>query len=132
MVGLHAKYLLNRYWKTQFNVSLPRLRPASGFENVPGLPDRYYVRYLCALRLFLPDAGIILSTRESRRFRDNMSDICVTLMSAGSKTDPGGYTIGDIEGQFSVEDKRSIQEVTDMLRMRGMDPIFVDWNSVLK
>ncbi|MDH5655452.1 MAG: 2-iminoacetate synthase ThiH [Spirochaetia bacterium] len=132
MVGTHAKYLMSRFWKTHVNVSLPRLRPAEGLGKVPRLPDRYYVRFLCALRMYLPDAGIILSTRESADFRNNMSDICITMMSAGSRTDPGGYTLEDTDGQFSIEDLRSISEVSEMLAERGIDPVFVDWSSVLK
>lgn len=132
MAGIHAKYLMKNYWQSQINISLPRLRPASGFEDVPGIDDKTYVKYLCALRLFLPDAGIILSTREAPRFRNHMSKICITMMSAGSKTDPGGYTIEETDGQFEIEDKRSVEQVTQMLIQQNMEPVFTDWSSTMK
>jgi len=131
-VGIHAKHLLKRYWKTQINVALPRLRSAAGFESVPGIPDRMFVRFLVALRLFLPDAGIVLSTRESARFRDSMAGICVTTMSAGSRTDPGGYSGLESERQFEIDDARSVGEIVTALRNQNLDPVFVDWACEMK
>ncbi len=145
--GIHARYLLRRYWKTQIQVSLPRLRPASGVNAVPLVSDPDYVRYLCALRLFLPDAGIVLSTRETAELRDSMAEICITAMSAASRTDPGGYSLKPDTasenrtaakdemkqtGQFAIEDDRSVSEIQEMLISKGIEPVFTDWTYILK
>ena len=133
-VAQHARHLMKKYWKTQVQVSLPRLRPADGLSQVPYLPDRMYVQYLAALRLYLPDAGMVLSTREGRVMRDHMADICITSMSAGSRTDPGGY--GEHEEhygeQFAIEDNRTVEEMRSMLFSRGIEPVMTDWSSILK
>ena len=110
-VGLHARHLMRTFWQTQISVSLPRLRPAAGFNSVPALSDRRFVQYLTALRIFLPDVTLVISTRESPTLRDNMVDICVNFMSAGSKTDPGGYSDQGATEQFAIEDNRSVAEV---------------------
>ncbi len=130
--GLHAHYIMRNYWRTEVSISLPRLRRAEGFENIPVIEDRVYVQYLSALRLFLPDAGINLSTRETARLRDNLVKICVTSMSAGSKTEPGGYSGSEATEQFQIEDSRSVAEIVSMLQEKGIEPVFNDWSSVLK
>ena len=83
----HARYLMRRYWQTEISVSLPRLQPAKGLDSPPLLSDRDYIRYLCALRLFLPELGLSLSTRETPEMREYLADICISQMSAGSKTE---------------------------------------------
>jgi 2-iminoacetate synthase len=92
-VAAHATYLLRRCWKAQLTISLPRLRPCAGeFEPLTHLADRELVQLVCAFRLFLPDAGLVLSTREPARLRDGLIPLGITLLSAGSHTEPGGYT----------------------------------------
>lgn len=92
-VAAHAQYLLRHCWKAQLTISLPRLRPCAGsFEPLSILADRELAQLLCALRLFLPDVGLVLSTREPARLRDGLIPLGVTLISAGSHTEPGGYT----------------------------------------
>lgn len=131
--ALHARYLLKQYWQSQIALSLPRLRPAEGVTDLPEIPDREYARYLFAMRLFLPDAGLNLSTRESQRMRDNLAGLVVTHMSAGSRTEPGGYGAPrEADEQFSIDDDRSIAEVRMALEDRGLEPVFVDWAPVLK
>jgi 2-iminoacetate synthase len=130
--ALHARYLLKQYWQTQISLSLPRLRPAAGLAEVPHVSDRAYVRYLLAMRLFLPDAGLNLSTRESAGLRDSLTPLCITHMSAGSRTEPGGYSGEDSTEQFETEDRRSVAEVRDMLIASELEPVFVDWSPVLK
>ncbi|MCB1173189.1 MAG: 2-iminoacetate synthase ThiH [Leptospiraceae bacterium] len=133
VLARHARYLLHQYWQSRVSVSLPRLRPAEGLQDpsIPGIPDRDYVRYLCALRLYLPDAGIYLSTRESSRMRDHMARICITDMSAGSKTDPGGYALEGSTEQFSIDDTRSVAELGADLRRQDLDVILNDWAALL-
>ena len=132
MLAQHARFLMKKFWRTQFSLSLPRLRPAAGVSPNPSLSDRRFVQYLTALRLFLPDVGLTLSTRESEELRDNLARICITMMSAGSKTDPGGYSGGDAGEQFSIEDRRSIAEVSASLETLGLEPVFSDWAYVMK
>ncbi|HEY6167955.1 MAG TPA: 2-iminoacetate synthase ThiH [Verrucomicrobiae bacterium] len=92
-VAAHAQYLLKNCWKAQLTISLPRLRPSAGeFEPLTHMSDRELVQLVCAFRLLLPDVGLVLSTREPARLRDGLIPLGITLMSAGSHTEPGGYT----------------------------------------
>ena len=82
-VGLHAAYLVHRYWKSSVSISFPRLRPAAGgFQPPSFVSDPHMVQLICALRLWLPDAGLVLSTREPAELRDNLLPLGVTQMSA--------------------------------------------------
>jgi 2-iminoacetate synthase len=92
-VAAHARHLLTHCWKAQVTISLPRLRPCAGeFEPLTHMSDRELVQLVCAFRLFLPDVGLVLSTREPARLRDGLIPLGITLISAGSHTEPGGYT----------------------------------------
>src|SRR6267154_1628802 len=92
-VAAHAEYLLRNCWKAQLTISLPRLRPCAGeFEPLTRMTDRDLVQLVCAFRLVFPDAGLVLSTREPAKLRDGLVPLGITLMSAGSHTEPGGYT----------------------------------------
>ena len=92
-VAAHAAYLLKNCWKAQVTVSLPRLRPCAGeFQPLTHISDRELVQLVCAFRLFLPDVGLVLSTRESAKLRDGLIPLGITMISAGSHTEPGGYT----------------------------------------
>jgi 2-iminoacetate synthase len=92
-LALHCDYLMRNCWKSQITISLPRLRPHAGdFEPLTQITDREMVQLVCALRLVFPDAGIVLSTREPARLRDGLFPIGITHISAGSHTEPGGYT----------------------------------------
>jgi 2-iminoacetate synthase len=149
----HLEYLLKKCWRSQLTVSLPRLRPASGgFHPRQSFSDRDLIQALCALRITFPQVGIVLSTRESPEFRDALMPIGVTMMSAGSRTEPGGYTgqgkhslhrtvkgritqtacgVSKAEGQFEVDDSRSPNEVAAALRARGLEPVWKDWDSAI-
>ncbi|HVR35400.1 MAG TPA: 2-iminoacetate synthase ThiH, partial [Methylomirabilota bacterium] len=92
-LAAHAEHLLRHCWKAQVTISLPRLRPCAGeFEPLTQLSDRELVQLVCAFRLFLPDVGLVLSTREPAPLRDGLMPLGITLVSAGSHTEPGGYT----------------------------------------
>lgn len=92
-VAAHAEYLLRHCWKAQLTISLPRLRPCAGeFQPLTHMTDRELAQLICAFRLMFPDVGLVLSTREPARLRDGLVPIGITLMSAGSHTEPGGYT----------------------------------------
>jgi 2-iminoacetate synthase len=129
-MGLHARYLMKKYWKSQVSISFPRLRPAAGaFQPRYQVSDLNFVQLLTALRLFLPDTGFTLSTRETAEFRDHLIPLGITSMSAGSRTDPGGYTLGiEAEGQFEIADHRSPGAVAEVLRQKGYEPVWKDWD----
>jgi 2-iminoacetate synthase len=92
-VAAHASWLLKHCWKAQVTVSLPRLRPCAGeFQPLTSFADRDLVQVIAAMRLFLPDVGIVLSTRENAGLRDRLLPLGITHASAGSHTEPGGYT----------------------------------------
>ena len=128
--GLHARYLTRRFWRTQVTISFPRLRPAAGgFQPRTPVSDRQLAQFICALRLLCPDAGLILSTRESAALRDNLLPLGITQMSAGSCTAPGGYVDGDRSTeQFAIDDDRPPAQIVALLRAKGYDPVFKDWD----
>ena len=109
-VAAHATYLLRRCWKAQLTISLPRLRPCAGeFQPRTGMSDRELVRLVCAFRLMFPDVGLVLSTREPAWLRDGLIPLGITLMSAGSHTEPGGYTGVDREKLHRTERGRIVE-----------------------
>lgn len=132
--ALHALWLQQTFWKAQILVSFPRLRQApGGFAPPHPVSDAEVVQLACALRLLLPDAVLVLSTRESARFRDGLARICITQMSAGSRTEPGGYSHpGEQDGQFCVEDTRSPAQVARSLVAAGIEPVWKDWDDGLR
>lgn len=104
-LAAHAAYLFSRCWRSSLTVSVPRLRPCAGHFNPTALvSDRDLTQLVVALRIFLPDVGIVLSTREPARLRDGLIPLGVTLMSAGSHTEPGGYTGAGREHTRATED----------------------------
>lgn len=129
--GMHALHLAKHFWRTHLSVSFPRMRPADGgFQPLNPVSDHDFVQLICALRLLLPDAGLVLSTRESAQLRDNLLPLGITQMSAGSCTSPGGYAEKDESGrQFVIDDDRTAAEVETMLRQRGYDPVWKDWDT---
>jgi 2-iminoacetate synthase len=131
LVGLHAAYLMRRYWQSHISISFPRLRPAvGGYRPKCPVDDADMVQLICALRLFLPDAGLVMSTREPQQFRDNLVPMGVTHMSAGSKTAPGGYSMElKTEGQFEISDGRSPDEVAKAIAAAGYEPVWKDWDA---
>jgi 2-iminoacetate synthase len=129
-LGLHARYLLRHFWKSHITISFPRLRPAAGgFQPPSPVSDRHLVQLMTGLRLFLPDAGLTMSTRESAALRDHLIPLGVTSMSAGSRTDPGGYThAADAEAQFEIADERSPRVVAEVIRQKGYEAVWKDWD----
>jgi 2-iminoacetate synthase len=128
----HADYLMNRYWRSQVSFSFPRLRPALnvGIDIEHPVSDKSMVQMMLALRLCFADAGIVLSTRESADFRDRLIKLCVTRMSAGSRTNPGGYA-GKVDSseQFEIDDARSSAEVAAMIKSAGFEAVWKDWDA---
>ncbi|MBI5802627.1 MAG: 2-iminoacetate synthase ThiH [Verrucomicrobia bacterium] len=109
-VAAHAQYLLRHCWKAQVTVSLPRLRPCAGeFEPLTTMTDRELVQLVAAFRLLLPDVGLVLSTREPASLRDGLLPLGITLASAGSHTEPGGYTGAGRENIHRTERGRIVE-----------------------
>ncbi len=130
--GLHALWLQRRFWRASLSLSFPRIRPAAGaFQPRSLVDDRALVQILCALRIVLPDAALVLSTREPAALRDRLALLGITRMSAGSRTNPGGYTADaeSAEGQFSVADERGLAEMRQVLAGLGFDPVCKDWDA---
>jgi 2-iminoacetate synthase len=133
-LGYHLAWLRKRFWRTAFTVSFPRLRPAAGeFEPLVCVTERDLSHLIFALRIFDPDVGLLLSTREEARYRDGMLGLGPTRYSAGSCTAPGGYANPDQEGeQFSVGDHRTLEEVCQTIRAHGLDPVYKDWDPIFQ
>jgi 2-iminoacetate synthase len=131
-VTAHARFLQRHYWRSQVSVSVPRMRPsAAGFQPATLLSDRELVQLVAALRLALPDAGLVLSARERPELRDGLFRVGITHTSAGSHTEPGGYEQPkEATEQFEVADLRSPVEVAARLRDLGYDPVWEDWSRV--
>jgi 2-iminoacetate synthase len=131
--ALHLNYLEKQYWKTKFSISFPRLRPASGvLEPKIIMEDRELVQLICAYRIFNQDVELSLSTREHPSFRNNVLKLGITSMSAGSKTNPGGYAVApESLEQFEISDERSPFEMAKMIQESGYEPIWKDWDEML-
>jgi 2-iminoacetate synthase len=131
----HAGHLQRIHWKSGITLSFPRLQPQAGNFTAPvPVDEARLARMVFAVRIVLPDVPLLLSTRERPEFRDGMAGLGITKMSAGSRTTVGGYggTGAKTEGQFRVSDQRSVPEICEMLRIRGLQPVFKNWDSVFR
>jgi len=154
----HLAYLQRKCWKANYTVSFPRIRPAAGgFNPTHNLSDKDFLQLVFAFRISFPEVGIILSTRESESLRNNISKLGITSMSAGSHTEPGGYTGKGTDDlhytvrgkrielhsddnsnsfcftqsateQFEINDARSPKEICEILIENGLDPVWKDWD----
>ena len=127
--ALHVGYLEKNFWQTRYSISFPRLRPATGLiEPKVAISDKELVQLICAWRIFNEEIELSISTRENELFRDNIIKLGATTMSAGSKTNPGGYTIEEESlEQFEIDDSRSVTEVKSMIEKKGYKPVWKDW-----
>ena len=136
----HLQYLERAYWQSRYSISFPRLRPidllqndtitSKSFERC--MSDRDLVQLICAYRLFNEEVELSMSTRETPRFRDHVLKLGITSLSAGSKTNPGGYVVEpqSLE-QFAISDERSPAEMVDVIRQQGYEPVWKDWDKTL-
>ena len=128
--ALHIDYLQKKYWKSNYSVSFPRLRPAEGIiEPNFIMEDSDLLQLICAYRLWNEDLEISISTRENEKFRNNIIPLGVTSMSAGSKTNPGGYAV-DVESleQFETSDERSAKTIAKIISEKGYEPVWKNWD----
>ncbi|MDP2599606.1 MAG: 2-iminoacetate synthase ThiH [Deltaproteobacteria bacterium] len=125
----HARYLMKHYWQTQFSISFPRLKQcASGFTALCPVSDEELAEMIASIRLALPEVGLVMSTREKPELRDKLLKIGITQMSAGSRTEPGGYLHPDESGkQFELEDHRPPVEVAAAITHAGYEAVWKDW-----
>ena len=132
-IALHLSYLEKTYWQSRYSISFPRLRPSTGgFQPNMEISDRELLQVICAFRLLNQEVELSLSTRETPTFRDNVFKLGITTMSAGSKTEPGGYAVHTkaLE-QFEVSDQRSPKEIKDMLIGNQYEAVWKDWDKFM-
>ena len=132
LMGLHAKYLQDKYPDVEIGASIPRIRPHAGaFRPLVEVSDKNIVQAIVSLRIFLPRLSMSVSTREDPKFREDILPLGITSMSAGSTTYVGGHSMDIYEKglvpQFEISDKRSVGEVKAMLEGKGYQPVFKDW-----
>ncbi len=132
--ALHLSYLEKTFWQSRYSISFPRLRPFSGgLTPKVEMNDRELVQLICAFRLFNVEVELSLSTRESEKFRDHVIRLGITSMSAGSKTNPGGYIVEpESLKQFEISDERFPEEIASVIRRQGYEPVWKDWDSFLQ
>lgn len=132
MMARHLRYLQKHYWRTRFSVNFPRMRPSeSGYQPKVVISDRELARLTFAFRIFDHDIDISYSTREAPVYRDNIMTLGVTSMSAGSRTEPGGYvSTPEALEQFEVSDERPPAEVAEAIRRNGLEPVWKDWDMI--
>ena len=136
--GLHAYLLQRKYPAAEISLSCPRLRPIVNNDKINPLDvgERELCQVLCAYRLFLPFAGITVSSRETARFRDGIVKIAATKVSAGVSTGIGdheekytGKSTGAQQGdeQFEIADARSFDEMYRDMDGEGLQPVLNDY-----
>ncbi|MCE5228707.1 2-iminoacetate synthase ThiH [bacterium] len=137
MVAMHGRYLARKFWRSRVAVSFPRIRGSAHKFQPKSLPtDADLVQMICAMRLALPDAELVMSTRENARLRDSLIGLGITRTSAGSKTNPGGYEMDEASGpkggeQFAVSDPRKPAEVAAAIAAKGYEPVWKDFDRTL-
>ncbi len=138
--ALHLDYLEKTHWQTKYSISFPRLRPielgnaeASAMKSFAEfMTDKELVQLICAYRIFNEEVELSLSTRESEKFRNHAIKLGITSISAGSKTNPGGYAVEpqSLE-QFEISDERTPKEIANMIMQQGYEVVWKDWDKVL-
>ncbi len=131
----HAKHLLKTYWQAGVSISFPRIRPQlGGFQPDFPVDEKMLAQYIFAMRICLPEIPLVLSTREPRRVRDGMAGLGISKMSVASKTTVGGYSDDSEESteQFEISDERNIPDFCAMLRAKGLEPVFKNWDSTYR
>ena len=136
--ALHVYYLQRKYPHAEMSISCPRLRPIVNNDKINPLDvhEKQLCQILCAYRIFLPFAGITVSSRESKEFRNGIVKIAATKVSAGVSTGIGdheskytGKESDSVEGdeQFEINDTRSIDAMYNDLSVEGMQPVLNDY-----
>ncbi|MEE0859529.1 MAG: 2-iminoacetate synthase ThiH [Acutalibacteraceae bacterium] len=128
--GYHAYLLQRKYPHAEIAFSCPRLRPIINNDkiNPKDVHEPQLLQIICAYRIFMPFANITISSRECARFRDNIIQIAATKTSAGVDVGIGAHS-GEQKGdeQFEIDDSRSVKEMYDMIKSKGMQPVMSDY-----
>lgn len=128
----HAKTLLKTYWQSELTISFPRLHHTpQGYSALHPVCDQELMQIIFSLRCLLPEIGLILSTRESQALRDQLIGFGITHMSAGSKTNPGGYQNLESTNQFQIDDSRDLKQTIEAIKQKGFEPILKDWDKIM-
>ncbi|EDJ6304062.1 2-iminoacetate synthase ThiH [Campylobacter jejuni] len=127
--ALHAHFLQQAYPHAEISISVPRLRPIINNAKIhpKDVSEKRLLQVLCAYRLFLPFAGIIISSRERIGFRDEVIKLGATKMSAGVSVGIGEHK-GEKKGdeQFEISDDRSVDEILAMLKRSNLQAVMSD------
>ena len=135
--ALHVYYINRKYPHAELSLSCPRLRPIVNNDkiNPRDVGEKELCQVLCAYRIFLPFAGITVSSRESADFRNGITKICATKVSAGVSTGIGDHEekyegkqeedVGD--EQFEINDSRSFKTMYDDMEQGGLQPVLNDY-----
>ncbi len=128
--GYHAYLLQRKYPHAEIAFSCPRLRPIINNQSInpKDVHEKQLLQIICAYRIFMPFANITISSRECARFRDNIIQIAATKTSAGVDVGIGAHS-GEQKGdeQFEIDDSRSVKEMYDMIKSKGMQPVMSDY-----
>ena len=128
--GYHAYLIQRKYPHAEIAFSCPRLRPIINNDkiNPKDVHERQLLQIICAYRIFMPFASITISSRENANFRDNIIQIAATKTSAGVDVGIGAHS-GEQKGdeQFEIDDARSVKEMYDMIKSKGMQPVMSDY-----
>ena len=135
--ALHIYYLQRKYPHAEVSLSCPRLRPIinNGKINPHDVGERQLCQILCAYRIFLPFAGITVSSRESAAFRNGIVKIAATKISAGVSTGIGDHeskytgkeNSDEGDAQFEIADNRSLQQMYRDMKAEGLQPVLNDY-----
>lgn len=130
---MHAEHLEEACGVGPHTISVPRIRPASDidpdeFDN--SVPDEIFKKIIALIRITAPYTGMIISTRESQKTREEVLELGISQISGGSKTSVGGYDEDEAKlekedtSQFDVDDNRTLDEVVNWLLKLGYIPSF--------
>ena len=136
--GLHAYFLQRKYPHAEMSLSCPRLRPIINNDKINPLDvhEKQLCQIICAYRIFLPFAGITVSSRESAQFRNGIVKIAATKVSAGVSTGIGdhekkysGKNSQEVSGdeQFEIDDSRSLDDMYQDIEEEGLQPVLNDY-----
>ena len=136
--GLHAYFLQRKYPHAEISLSCPRLRPIINNDKISPLDvhETQLCQIICAYRIFMPFAGITVSSRESAQFRNGIVKIAATKVSAGVSTGIGdhetkysGKQKNSLQGdeQFEIDDSRSLNKMYSDISGEGLQPVLNDY-----
>lgn len=129
--GMHAYLIQRKYPWAEISISCPRLRPIinNASINPKDVHEKKLLQIMCAYRIFLPFAGMTISTRERAEFRDNVVGLAATKISAGVSTGIGSHSESEDKGdaQFEIADTRGLEEIYESLKKRGIQPVMNDY-----